>query len=76
MHRYVKNMESYELLLRGILDLPNKPAVINLQYVYSPIQAAGDADDQHLRFTIPTNRSRGRCGEPLPDICDKASIDT
>jgi hypothetical protein len=26
-------MGHYELLVRGILDLPNKPAIINLQYV-------------------------------------------
>jgi hypothetical protein len=26
-------MESYELLVRGLLDLPNTPAIINLQYV-------------------------------------------
>jgi hypothetical protein len=76
MHRYVKNMESYELLLRGMLDLPNKPAVINLQYVYFRIQVASDADEQYLRSSLPTNRSWGRCGEMLPDICDQASIDT
>jgi len=26
-------MGNYELLVRGIMDLPNKPAIINLQYV-------------------------------------------
>ena len=30
-------MNNYEFLLRGLLDLPNKPAVINLQYVLVPI---------------------------------------
>jgi hypothetical protein len=31
--RYTAAMGNYELLVRGILDLPNKPAIINLQYV-------------------------------------------
>ena len=30
-------MNNYEFLLRGLLDLPNKPAIINLQYVLAPI---------------------------------------
>jgi hypothetical protein len=31
--RYTAAMGNYELLVRGIMDLPNKPAIINLQYV-------------------------------------------
>jgi len=27
----MKNIESYEFLVRGLMDLPNKPAIINLQ---------------------------------------------
>jgi hypothetical protein len=32
--RYTAAMGNYELLVRGILDLPNKPAIINVQYVH------------------------------------------
>ena len=31
--RYTAAMGNYELLVRGIMDLPNQPAIINLQYV-------------------------------------------
>ena len=34
----MRAMESFELLLRGLLDLPKKPAVINLQWA-PPVEA-------------------------------------
>jgi hypothetical protein len=27
----LKNQNSYELMIRALLDLPNKPAIINMQ---------------------------------------------
>lgn len=32
-NRYTGCMGNYELMLRGIMDLPNRPAIINLQSV-------------------------------------------
>lgn len=29
--RLLRNMDSYELLVRSILDLPRKPAILNLK---------------------------------------------
>lgn len=29
--RLLRNLETYELMIRGILDLPSKPAIINMQ---------------------------------------------
>jgi hypothetical protein len=29
--RLMRNQGSYELLVRGLMDLPNKPAIINVQ---------------------------------------------
>ena len=31
--RHVNSQVEYEMLIRGLLDLPNKPAIINMQYV-------------------------------------------
>jgi hypothetical protein len=37
--RHVNSQVEYEMLIRGLLDLPNKPAIINMQYVFSPLGA-------------------------------------
>ena len=31
--RYLQYMESYELLIRALLDLPSKPVILNLESV-------------------------------------------
>jgi hypothetical protein len=31
LRRLLRNMDSYELLVRSILDLPRKPAILNLK---------------------------------------------
>ncbi|WVQ76532.1 hypothetical protein IAR50_006202 [Cryptococcus sp. DSM 104548] len=54
----VKNIDSYELLVRSLLDLPNKPAILNLDVfalVFKTVTNGGDLRSGIAQFyDIPT----------------------
>ncbi|WWC72366.1 uncharacterized protein I206_106328 [Kwoniella pini CBS 10737] len=54
----IRNMNTYELLVRGLFDMPNKPAVLNLQVfalMFQYISNGGDLHDGIAQFyDIPT----------------------
>ncbi|WWD20499.1 hypothetical protein CI109_104975 [Kwoniella shandongensis] len=54
----IRNMNTYELLIRGLLDLPNKPAVMNLQVFALMFQYIANGGDLHNGvaqfYDIPT----------------------
>ncbi|WRT70476.1 uncharacterized protein IL334_007474 [Kwoniella shivajii] len=54
----IRNMNSYELLVRGLYDLPNKPAVINLHVFALMFQYIANGGDLHngvaQYYDVPT----------------------
>ncbi|WWC65459.1 uncharacterized protein I303_108077 [Kwoniella dejecticola CBS 10117] len=54
----IRNMNTYELLARGLFDMPNKPAILNLQVFALMFQYIGNGGDLHdgvaQFYDIPT----------------------
>ncbi|ODN94804.1 hypothetical protein L198_04951 [Cryptococcus wingfieldii CBS 7118] len=71
----LKNFESYENLIRGVLDMPNHPAILNLQVfalVFKQLALGGDIHEGVSQFyDIPIISLRGAI---LHDILANASL--
>ncbi|KAK8850316.1 hypothetical protein IAR55_004233 [Kwoniella newhampshirensis] len=71
----IRNMNTYELLIRGLLDLPNKPAVMNLQVFALMFQYIANGGDLHNGvaqfYDIPTLSIRNPI---LPQIMQNTTM--
>jgi hypothetical protein len=73
--RNTGSFETYELLLRGLLDMPNHPAVLGLQVFTLLFQTMGMGGDVHLGpaqfYDVPMVSLRNAL---LPDVLRNDSL--
>ncbi|WVQ63079.1 uncharacterized protein L199_001230 [Kwoniella botswanensis] len=71
----IRNMNTYELLVRGLYDLPNKPAVLNLQVFALMFQYVANGGDLHngvaQYYDVPTVSFRNPV---LPQVLQNTTL--